>query len=587
MNEEYNSNMDPVSLDNRQTQLTRKVEQLSEMGSTDSPSSPYDRNESIRSVQSVPEVHTVQAVRTEAEGTEEQARSDISDMGGVTNAQNAQNMPNMQNIPRVNIDKPAADIPQTNAAAMNRAVSNPYTGGVSVNDYTNGMTPPKQGLSGGLKAYLAVIIGLCIIFVGMFVFECARAYRENGIFGGDLDRFLDSDNLFDFDDPYDFDIPYDFDSELPFGKIDPDTDSQPDDSEDVQPSDTDTVSEIKAAPSEDGLLTSDVDRIKAKDQPSDIDSANYSARTAFRKVENSVVNVVTYNSSIGDEDDKTGSGSGIILTEDGYIATNSHVVNDSRNTLTEVILNNGKSYIAKIVGIDVRTDLAVLKIDEKGLTPAEFVNSDQIEVGQDAIAVGSPGGMKYSNSLTRGCVSALNRTVKSNALVPYIQTDAAINPGNSGGPLLNSAGQVMGINTIKIANSDYEGMGFAIPTNTVLSIVRDIMKQGYVSGRVRIGISGVTVSSLTAPAGSPSGVRVVGITDDSPLLNTKLQVDDIITAVNGEKIDGMSALFSELGKYQPGDEITLSCARQPMSSTKSEFFEVKIVLMADNGETQN
>ena len=145
----------------------------------------------------------------------------------------------------------------------------------------------------------------------------------------------------------------------------------------------------------------------------------------------------------------------------------------------------------------------------------------------------------------------------------------------------------MGINTIKIANSDYEGMGFAIPSNTVLSIIKDIMKHGYVTGRVRIGISGVTVSSLTAPAGSPSGVVIKGITDDSPLINTEVQVEDIITAVNGVKIDGMPALFSELGKYQPGDEITLSCSRLAQSSTRSQNFEVKIVLMPDNGETQD
>ena len=576
MNEEYNNNMDSLSLDNRQSQLNLKIEQMT-----------AEESEASVSVQNAAAESPDVIIGQNDSADEPSDRNEV----------------HAAEMPRVNIDKPVMPVPQMNvdnpAAQMNRSATavqiptqgisaaNPYVGNVSINDFTGGMKPPKRKFSGGLKVYLTVIIGLCIIFVGMFAYECYRAYEENGLFGGGLNKLLEND--FDFDDPYGFD----FDSDYPF--LNSDSDSEGDDDSDTsEPSqdtseavDSDVVKERKPAPSDEGLLTEDADKLEAKDQPKDIDSANYSARTAFKKVENSVVNIVTYKTTVGDENDKTGSGSGIILTADGYIATNSHVVDDSKNTPTEVVLNNGDSYIASIVGVDVRTDIAVLKIDANDLIPVEFVNSDQIEVGQDAIAVGSPGGVKYSNSLTRGCVSALNRTVKSNALVPYIQTDAAINPGNSGGPLLNSAGQVMGINTIKIANSDYEGMGFAIPSNTVLSIIKDIMKHGYVTGRVRIGISGVTVSSLTAPAGSPSGVVIKGITDDSPLINTEVQVEDIITAVNGVKIDGMPALFSELGKYQPGDEITLSCSRLAQSSTRSQNFEVKIVLMPDNGETQD
>lgn len=466
-------------------------------------------------------------------------------------------------------------IPQLNDNSGVKGGSNPYNPSVRLNDYTGGapfgMPVVKKKLSVGLKAYLTIIVSLCVIFLGMFIFECIRAYNENGIFGGDLERFLDPDYGFGYDlmpDPYDSD------------------DDSWEDSDDIADSDagtTDVITEeIVAAPDENTLINESAANISIHDQPDDIDSVNYSARSTYKKVENSVVSIVTYKNAVGENEEKSGTGSGIIISADGYIATNSHVIDDSKDTPVEVILTNGNSYIARVVGFDVRTDLAVVKINASGLTPVEFVNSDQIEVGQDAIAVGNPGGVNYSNSLTRGCVSALNRTVKSNALVPYIQTDAAINPGNSGGPLLNSAGQVMGINTIKIANSDYEGMGFAIPSNTVVSISNDIIRQGYVSNRVRIGISGVSASSL----GTIEGVVIKSIADDSPLKNTDVKPEDVITAINGEEIDGMPALYSEFAKYQPGDTVTVSIYRKPTATSKSTTFDVTVTLIADNGETQ-
>ena len=224
-----------------------------------------------------------------------------------------------------------------------------------------------------------------------------------------------------------------------------------------------------------------------------------------------------------------------------------------------------------------------MKIDDTGLTAAEFVNSDQIEVGQDAIAVGNPGGVAYSNSLTRGCVSALNRTVSANRLVPYIQTDAAINPGNSGGPLLNSAGQVMGITTIKIANTDYEGMGFAIPSNTVISIANDLIGQGYVANRVRIGIMGMT-NSQDFYSNTPAGITIKEIDADSPFIGTDTRIGDIITAINGHSVENFSDLYSELGNYNPGDVVRITLYRPSVGS--GETVDVEIELLADNGETQ-
>ncbi len=443
--------------------------------------------------------------------------------------------------------------------------------------------PPKAKISSGLKAYLIIITGLTVIFLVGFILECMHTYSENGVFGGDLDRFIDLDT----DYGYNFGFGGFFDD-------DPDEDSsESDDSDDISGgydfidnNDSDNEpSQLKEAPDRSTVVNKDAANITVADQPDDIDAPKYTAKDAFKRVENSVVNVVVYDGEIGNEDLALGSGTGIIISEDGYIVTNSHVLNDSGEYSVEIILSDESSYAAAIVGYDSRTDLAVVKIDADGLKPVEFVNSDQIEVGQDAIAVGNPGGTAYTNSLTKGCVSALNRTVASNRLVSYIQTDAAINPGNSGGPLLNSAGQVMGITTIKISNTDYEGMGFAIPSNTTVEIVNDLIGQGYVSDRVRLGITG-TVSYGDFLSDIPEGIVISEIADDSPLKETDAQVNDIITAIDGQKVGDFSELFSVMANYQPGDEAVISIYRPATSSSTSKSFDVKITFVADNGETQ-
>lgn len=449
---------------------------------------------------------------------------------------------------------------------------------------------PKEKMSGALKSYLIIISSITVIFLIGFIFECVRTYNDNGIFGGEngifsggFDKYLDTDYDFGFnfdkkdsdkdeDKDKDKDKDKDEDSDEVFDYIDKDS------------SDSD-VTVRKEAPDEKTVVNKSAANIKAADQPEDIDSADYTAKKAFKRVENSVVNIVVYTGDIGSEDNIVGTGSGIIISEDGYIVTNSHVINDSRHYGVEIITTSGDSYIAAVVGYDSRTDIAVLKIDDTGLTAAEFVNSDQIEVGQDAIAVGNPGGVAYSNSLTRGCVSALNRTVSSNKLVPYIQTDAAINPGNSGGPLLNSAGQVMGITTIKIANTEYEGMGFAIPSNTVISIVNDLIAQGYVANRVRIGITG-TVVSQDYLNNTPGGISITEFSADSPFIDTDARIGDIITAIDGHNIETFTELFSELSNYNPGDKVRITLYRPASGTATGETLEVEIELLADNGETQ-
>ncbi len=315
------------------------------------------------------------------------------------------------------------------------------------------------------------------------------------------------------------------------------------------------------------------------------DKANtdkYTTQYAYKKVAESTIGVVCYEKGFTGE--PASQGTGIVISEDGYIATNSHVIGDSRTAYNvQVVTNDGTTYEAKVIGYDSRTDLAVLKVNAKNLTPAEFCDSSLVEVGIDVIAVGNPGGMDFQNSLTRGVVSALNRELGLSAQVTYIQTDAAINPGNSGGPLSNMYGQVIGITTAKISSESVEGMGFAIPSRTVKEIVDDLMSQGYVNGRVRLGISGQAVSSaMQQYYDLPKGILVGEISEGGPCDNTDLKVNDIITKIDDDEITDFSDVYAILGEHKPGDKVVLTVYRRETAKT----FEVTITLMADEGETQ-
>ena len=545
-----------LTLDNRQAQHSEKIDRELNASS-------QEFSENMENLTNTADTQTV----TEGVSlSKEQTQEDI--VSGQASQQ-------VENIP----------VQQQNAAAYDpSAIHNPYESGGYIADYTGGtmyrQIPAKPPLGSGVKAYLIAIVGLCVIFLGMFVFECYSQYTTNGGIGSNLDDWLgaygNNYGNFSLPDIYGND---DSDDEKPMPEIDPDSDKENKKTES-------DVSDRKAAPDADKVVNAEAADLKVEDQPDDIDSGEYTARNAYKEVEESVVNIIVYTGEVGDEDTKDGTGSGIIISEDGYIVTNSHVIDDSKSVGVEVITSDEKSYSATVVGFDIRTDLAVIKIDEKGLKPVHFVNSDQIEVGQDAIAVGSPGGVEYSHSLTRGCVSALNRTVSSNGLVHYIQTDAAINPGNSGGPLLNSAGQVMGINTIKVVNTEYEGMGFAIPSNTVIEIANDLISLGYVANRVRLGVQVSNYAPNSIFGGDVSGVAIKSIMDDSPLKGTQVKEGDVITEINGESITNIQSLFSEMGKYSPGDTVTLKIYRPASSGTKSSEFDVDVTFVADNGETQ-
>ena len=302
----------------------------------------------------------------------------------------------------------------------------------------------------------------------------------------------------------------------------------------------------------------------------------------YNKIIPSTVLVITTSES------GSGTGTGIIATEDGYIITNSHVVLNTRNVQVEVKTSDGELHEAVVVGYDKTTDLAVLKIEGDGFTPAEFGNSDDLSMGQWVLAIGNPGGEQFSGSITRGIISGLDRSVgsySSNGMT-YIQTDAAINPGNSGGPLVNLYGQVVGINSAKIVSDQYEGMSFAIPVTGAKEIVDDLLSGGYVEGRVRFGIRGVAVSDMLTPSAIPDGFLIMSIDEDSSFAGTEVQAYDIITALDGVETPDLDALSNALLNYQPGDSVCVSVFRPNEDGTDGEAFEVTVVLLEDKGETQ-
>lgn len=313
-------------------------------------------------------------------------------------------------------------------------------------------------------------------------------------------------------------------------------------------------------------------------------SEEYTAQYAFSTISDSTVGIVCYVGSVTEDSKPQSQGTGIVLSKDGYVVTNSHVIGDSRDKYkVRVMTTDGTTYEARVIGYDSRTDLAVLKVDGKELVPATFCDSDKVYVGQDVIAVGNPGGMDFQNSLTKGIISAKDRELSLSSQVSYFQTDAAINPGNSGGPLCNMQGQVIGINTAKISSEDYEGMGFAIPTQTAKVVVDDLIKQGFVSGRVRIGITGQPVTNVMAQYyGLPSGILITEIAKDGPCDNTDIKVDDVLTAIDGEKVKSFSEIYKILATHEAGDQVELSL----YNSETQENYTVKVTLAPDEGDTQ-
>ena len=273
----------------------------------------------------------------------------------------------------------------------------------------------------------------------------------------------------------------------------------------------------------------------------------------------------------------TGTGSGVIMTEDGTIMTNAHVVSGAQSITVHVM--DGTEYEATLLGMDEKTDLAVIKIDATGLTPAEFGDSSSIVQGEIAVAIGNPLGLAFEGSVTQGIISAVSREIEVDGrTMTYIQTDAAINPGNSGGALVNGSGQVIGINSVKVSSSDVEGLGFAIPISVALPIAEQLTTYGYVTGRPSIGIGGEDVTDyMVYYYRIPRGVLVGLVTPDSGAEAGGVEVGDVIVGLNGVSVSSMDELTNEKDKFSPGDTVTLTVYRS------GEYVELDVVLGESTG----
>lgn len=298
-----------------------------------------------------------------------------------------------------------------------------------------------------------------------------------------------------------------------------------------------------------------------------------------KKVSPSVVGVSTILNG------GTASGTGFIISEDGYIVTNYHVIEGAQAVSVSLLQSeDGEEIPAQIIGGDEQTDIAVLKIDKTDCVPVTLGKSSELIVGELAITIGNPLGSELSGTVTAGIISALNRklTIEGREM-NLIQTDASINSGNSGGPLINSYGQVVGITSAKVATAYGEGLGFAIPIDEALPIISDLIEHGYVKGRPIVGITGETISDIYAQYYDiPRGFIVREVVKNGPADKAGVQVGDIVIGIEGTLIENMDE-FNEIKKnYKAGDTITISVYRN------EKIVDLEITLAEDtSSKAQN
>jgi len=296
-------------------------------------------------------------------------------------------------------------------------------------------------------------------------------------------------------------------------------------------------------------------------------ASGYDVSLVASKANPSVVNVISYRfvgPRLGNV--AASAGSGVILDGlNGYIVTNHHVVEGAENL--QVSLADGRVFEAVVIGQDEQSDLAVMKVEARGLPQATTGDSGTLLVGELAVAIGSPLGSTFANSVTAGVISALNREVSfagtsgSEITLNLIQTDAAINPGNSGGALVNARGELIGINSAKIAAAEVEGMGFAIPINTALPIVAELIDRGYVA-RAYIGVFNLYDMEEFEEVREPkTGVYVGGVAEGGPAQEAGLQADDVIVAIGPHPVENYRGLKRVLELYRPGDEVEITVFR--------------------------
>ncbi len=275
---------------------------------------------------------------------------------------------------------------------------------------------------------------------------------------------------------------------------------------------------------------------------------------------------------------QAGEASGIIMSEDGYIITNSHCVYDeelgAKYDRIDVSLYDGRVYEdAKVIGYDPTTDLAVIKIEEKGLTVAEFGDSSALKLGDRVVTLGNSGGLQWS--VSQGVLSGQARDVYEDTgyAIKCLQVDAVINPGSSGGPLLNAYGQVVGVNSAKIVLTGYEGLGFSIPINEAKEVIDDLVKYGYVTGRVALGITGRTITSI-----GYEGFMIESIEPGSALAGTNARKGDIITHVDDVRVMDYAEMRTELTAHDVGDSVTLKLIRINQQTRQTTDFTVTVTL---------
>ena len=292
----------------------------------------------------------------------------------------------------------------------------------------------------------------------------------------------------------------------------------------------------------------------------------------YSRVIDSVVSISSMTSS------GTSSGTGIIMSPDGYVITNHHVISGA--LVISVLTNDNREFEAALVGSDEMSDLAVLKIDARGLQAAEFGDSSKLRVGDSVVAIGDPLGVQLRGTMTNGIISAINRDLTvGDRTMTLIQTNAALNNGNSGGPLINCYGQVIGINTVKMssyytASATVEGLGFAIPISVAKPIIDELIENGYVAGRPAIGISGDSLPTYyRAYYRLPDGVYVTSVNDGSDAKAKGIREGDIVTAINGETISSIDDLNTIKNQYAAGDEVTLTIYRS------GAYYEVTVTLV--------
>lgn len=318
----------------------------------------------------------------------------------------------------------------------------------------------------------------------------------------------------------------------------------------------------------DKLSSSAIEAVAAKAIPSVVGIRTTAAVTNF----------------FGGTQDSTGEGSGIVYTSDGYIITNYHVISSaikSTSSKIEVFFDNAKTTAvpATVVGYNVSSDLAVIKVNKTGLTPIELGKSDSLAVGEYAIAIGSPGGLEYINSVTLGIISGLNRevTTDNKTTMTLIQTDAAINPGNSGGALLDINGKLIGVNSAKLVDTSFENMGFAIPVDSVKTICDKIISRQYdPTPYIGIEISQRYSYELLVSLGYPGGAVVDGVASGSPAALSGIARGDIITEVNGAAVSGYDDFNEKIAATTPGQSITVKLYRS------GRFYSASIKVGSNN-----